>query len=82
MADADPTFVDVRLWDRSALVLMDWLQTHDEASLPFSDPAEKQALRDLLSALEWSLGLGASEAELAEARTRVARDMADEDRVL
>ena len=82
VTDAEPTFVDIRLWDRSALVLMNWLLTHNERSLPYDHPAQKQALRDLLTALEWTRGLGFSERELADAQERVAKNMSDEDRAV
>lgn len=82
MTDAEPTFLDIRLWDRSALVLMDWLLTHDEESLPYAHPAQKQALGDLMTALEWTRGLGYSEAELTDAQAQVAKDMSAEDRAV
>ena len=80
MSEISPTFVDLRLWDQSALVLLDWLLESDETVLPFDHPAQKQALRDLSTALEWARGLGYDQAELRAAQDRVARDMADEDR--
>lgn len=52
--------------------------THDEQALPYAHPAQKQALRDLLTALEWTRGLGNSEAQLADAQDQVAQDMSDE----
>lgn len=82
MNDSTPTFLDIRLWDRSALVLMDWLLATNEQALPFAHPAQKQALRDLLAALEWCRGLGYTDEELAEAQEQVARDMSSEDRSL
>ena len=75
-----PKFVDVRLWDMSALVLMDWLLTTGEGALVYSHPGQKQALRDVLTALEWCVGLGYTGDELAAAQDRVARDMSEEDR--
>ena len=80
MSEPAPAFLDVRLWDRSALVLFDWLLVSDETSLPLSHSAQKQALRDLSTALEWVRGLGYDGAELRTAQERVARDMAEEDR--
>lgn len=80
MTEPAPEFIDIRVWDQSVLVLMDWLLTTDEGSLPYAHPAQKQALRDLLTALEWARGLGYTDAELSAAQDRVARDMSDEDR--
>ena len=54
MSEPAPEFVYVRVWDQSALALMDWLLTTDEGSLPYAHPAQKQAPRDLPTALEWS----------------------------
>jgi hypothetical protein len=62
------------------LVLMDWLRTTDEQSLPYTHPAQKQALRDLSTAIEWARGLGYTDDELLTAQNRVAKDMSDEDR--
>jgi hypothetical protein len=59
---------------------MDWLITTDEASLPYTHPAQKQALRDLLAAIEWARGLGYTDAELAVAQEQVSSNMSEEDR--
>ena len=72
-------FIGLRLWDHALVVLFDWLQTTDESLFPFSHPAQKQALRDLLSALE-STGIGFTEDQLTLAQERVARYMSDDDR--
>lgn len=80
MSESEPQFIDLRLWDQSALVLFDWLLTTDEDSLPYTHPAQKQALRDLATTLEWTRGLGYTEAELSAAQDRVAKDMAEDDR--
>lgn len=76
----EPGFVDLRVWDRSVLVLMDWLLTTDEKALPYTHPAQMQALRDLLTAIEWSRGLGYTDEELAVAQEEVSSNMSDEDR--
>ena len=78
MSQPDPQFVDLRLWDQSALVLFDWLLTRDETSLPFTHPSQKQALRDLSASIEWARGLGYTDIELSVAQEQVARDMAEE----
>ncbi|MFD1945938.1 hypothetical protein [Nocardioides aestuarii] len=80
MSEPEPQLLDLRLWDQSALVLFDWLMTRDEDSLPFTHPAQKQALRDLATSIEWARGLGHTDAELTVAQEQVARDMADDDR--
>ena len=80
MDDIEPGFTGLRIWDRSLLVLMDWLLTTDEAALPYTHPAQKQPLRDLLTAIEWARGLGYTDAELATANEQVSSNMSDEDR--
>ena len=80
MSESEPQFLNLRLWDQSALVLFDWLLATDEDSLPCAHPAQKQALRDLVTALEWTRGLGYTEAEVSAAQDRVAKDMAEDDR--
>ncbi|RYF52420.1 MAG: hypothetical protein EOO27_28595 [Comamonadaceae bacterium] len=80
MEEPEPSFTGLRVWDRSVLVLMDWLLTTDENSLPVTHPAQKQALRDLLTAIEWARGLGYTDAELAVAQEQVSSNMSDEDR--
>jgi len=80
VSEPEPQFLALRLWDQSALVLFDWLLTRDENSLPFTHPAQKQALRDLSTCIEWARGLGYTDAELSVAQEQVARDMADDDR--
>lgn len=80
MDEPEPGFVGIRVWDRSVLVLMDWLLTTDETALPYTHPAQKQALRDLLTAIEWARGLGYTEAELEVAREQVASNMSEDDR--
>ena len=80
MDEPELGFVGLRMWNRSVLVLMDWLLTTDEKALPYTHPAQKQALRDLLTAIEWSRGLGYTDEELAIAQERVSSNMSDEDR--
>lgn len=80
MEEPEPQFEDIRVWDQSVLVLLDWLLTTNETSLSYAHPAQKQALRDLLTAVEWARGLGYTNAELAAAQERVSKDMSDDDR--
>ncbi|WP_225101396.1 hypothetical protein [Streptomyces sp. CoH27] len=77
MEDDVPT-VTVRLWRPDAIVLFDWLMSTDLDTVPISHPAQKQALADLLSRLEWAADtdVTASTAEeIAAAQQEVARDM-------
>lgn len=80
MNGAEPGFVALRLWDQSALVLLDWLMETDEDAVPYTHPAQKQALRDLLLSLEMYRGLGYTDEELSVAQERVSSAMSDEDR--
>ena len=52
MNSALPT-ITVQLWRADAVVLFDWLMSTDLDTVPVTHPAQKQALADLLSALEW-----------------------------
>ncbi|WP_432198394.1 hypothetical protein [Streptomyces sp. bgisy027] len=77
MEDDAPT-VSVRLSRADAVVLFDWLMTTDLDSVPVAHPAQKQALADLLSRLEWAADAdvaGATDEDIAAARSEVARDM-------
>ncbi|MDH6521900.1 hypothetical protein M2163_001106 [Streptomyces sp. SAI-135] len=77
MEDELPT-VSVRLWRADAIVLFDWLMTTDLDSVPVTHPAQKQALADLLSRLEWAADAdvtGATAEDIAAAQSEVARDM-------
>lgn len=82
--DDTPEFVRIKIWDQSALVLTHWLMTFDESSVTFDHPGQKQALRDLLTALEWDggryTGLNYTLEDVDAAHERVARDMTDDDR--
>ncbi|SEF47735.1 hypothetical protein SAMN05216223_10163 [Actinacidiphila yanglinensis] len=68
----------VRLWRADAVVLFDWLTSTDLDSVPITHPAQKQALADLLSRLEWAADsdvTGSTAEEIDAARQEVARDM-------
>ena len=82
MTEPDPEFVGIRVGNRSSLVLMDWLLSTDEAALPYTHPSQKQALRDLLTAIEWARGLEYTDAELEVAQEQVSSNMSDEDRAI
>lgn len=76
--DDDLPTVTVRLWRADAVVLFDWLNNTDLNSLPITHPAQKQALADLLSRMEWAADTdltGATDEEIAAAQEEVTRDM-------
>jgi hypothetical protein len=59
-------------------VLFDWLMSTDLDLVPVTHPAQKQALADLLSRLEWAADTdltGSTAEEIAAAQQTVARDM-------
>ncbi len=70
--------VSVRLRRADAIVLFDWLTSTDLDAVPVTHPAQKQALTDLLSRLEFDTDAdltGVTDEEIAAARSEVARDM-------
>ena len=71
----DVPMVTLRLWRSDAIVLFDWLNTTDMDSVPISHRAEKQALTDLLNAMERDVFHDVTQIEIDEAREQVARDM-------
>lgn len=60
----------------AALVLLRWLQRVDFSRVEASHPAEKQALAEVLTALEVSVAEG-TEQELEEARSKLLQDAGD-----
>lgn len=75
MNSALPT-VTVKLWRAGAVVLFDWLMSVDLDTVPVTHPAQKQALADLLSALEWRADAdvtGSTVHEIATAQAEVAK---------
>jgi hypothetical protein len=77
MNSAQPT-ITVELWRADAVVLFDWLMSVDLNAVPITHPAQKQALADLLSALEWRADAditGSTVNEIATAQSEVAEDM-------
>jgi len=76
--DADLPTVTVTLWRADAVVLFDWLMSTDLDTVPITHPAQKQALADLLSRLEWAADTDITEStaeEIATAQEEVAKDM-------
>jgi hypothetical protein len=77
MDSALPT-ITVKLWRADAVVLFDWLMSTDLNTVPVTHQAQKQALADLLSALEWRADAditGSTVDEIAAAQAEVAKDM-------
>jgi hypothetical protein len=70
--------VTVTLWRADAVVLFDWLMSTDLNTVPITHPAQKQALADLLSRLEWAAAPDITRStaeEISVAQDEVARDM-------
>ncbi|MEZ0076124.1 hypothetical protein [Planotetraspora sp. GP83] len=70
--------VKVSLWRADAIVLFDWLMSTDLNTVPITHPAQKQALTDLLSRLEYDTDTditGSTAEEIAAAQEEVAKDM-------
>ena len=58
------------------IVLYDWLMTVDMGRIPVSDKTQKQALTDLLAALETQVPVaGLTQAQINQAQEYVAKDM-------
>ncbi|GAA1027544.1 MULTISPECIES: hypothetical protein [Amycolatopsis] len=76
--DSDLPTVGLRLWRADAVVLFDWLMTVDLNTVPITHPAQKQALADLLSRLEYATDsdvAGSTAEEIAAAQEEVAKDL-------
>jgi hypothetical protein len=59
-----------------AVVLFDWLMSVDLNAVPIKDPAEKQALADLLTRLEQEIDVpGVTQEQIDAAREEVSRNM-------
>lgn len=67
--------IGLDIWRADAVVLFDWLMTVDLDAVPIEHPAEKQALVDLLSALEQTEVAAVTQGEIDQARDTVARNM-------
>lgn len=76
--DSARSTITVQLWQADAVVLFDWLMSVDLDAVPITHRAQKQALMDLLSALEWRADVdirGSTVEEIAAAQAEVAKDM-------
>lgn len=66
----------MELWPADAVVLFDWLMSLDWNQVPVRHKAEKQALTDLLTALETQVPVaGVTQAQIDRARHEVSKDM-------
>jgi transcriptional regulator with XRE-family HTH domain len=66
----------VELRPANAVVLFDWLRSLDWNQVPVRHKAEKQALTDLLTALETQVPVaGATQTQIDRARHEVSKDM-------
>jgi hypothetical protein len=52
--EARPEFIGLELTKAAAVTLFEWLSIVPVELIPVTDPAERQALMDLLYALEWA----------------------------
>jgi len=68
--------VSLRLWRADAVVLFDWLMSVDLSAVPVGHPAQKQALADLLTALETQADVTTATTEqITAAQAEIAKDM-------
>ncbi|WP_066460615.1 hypothetical protein [Sanguibacter suarezii] len=65
--------INLPLWRADALVLHFWLSTVDLDDVPVEDESQRQALRDLLTALDQTDVVDADDAEIVAAHDLVAR---------
>ncbi len=80
MSEPEPEFVDLRLWDQSALVLIDWLLTTDESSLPYTHHRRSKRSATSPPLLSGRADSGTPMQNFNAAQEQVSRDMADDDR--
>jgi hypothetical protein len=66
----------VQLWPLNAIVLFDWLMSVDFTQIPVQHKSQKQALVDLLTALETEVPVaGVTQAQIDRAQIEVSRGM-------
>jgi hypothetical protein len=66
----------IELWPGDAVVLFDWLTSVDFDQIPVHHKAQKQALTDLLTALETQVPVaGMTQAQIDRAQIEVSKDM-------
>lgn len=71
----DPRFpmIALPLWRADAVVLHFWLSTADLDEVPVEDESQRQALRDLLTALDQTDAGDADDVEIVDAHELVTR---------
>ena len=75
MTDFEIVFDEVKLWRADSIVLYDWLMTVGLDNLPLTNRAQRQALTDLLTALQGSVDVhGVTAEDIANAQAQVWRD--------
>lgn len=76
--NSEPLMLNVRLWHADAVVLFDWLTNVDLETVPIAHAAQKQALTDLLSALEFETDadlMSSTSEEIKAAQEAVVKDL-------
>ena len=74
--DVQFPIITLPLWRADAVVLHFWLSTVDLDAVPVEDESQRQALRDLLTALDQTDVVDADDAEIVAAHALVARPSA------
>ena len=72
----NPEFTNISLTVAAAQVLLHWLSAVPVDVIPVTHPADRQALADLLTALEWAV-VPPDEMALARARELLTQTPAD-----
>jgi hypothetical protein len=66
----------IQLWPADGIVLYDWLMSVDLTQIPARHNAQKQALADLLAALETQAPVaGLTHTQIEQAQREVSKDM-------
>ena len=71
--DARFPIINLPVWRADAVVLHFWLSTVDLDTVPVEDESQRQALRDLLTALDQTDAADADDAEIVDAHALVTR---------
>lgn len=67
---------NIQLWPADAVVLFDWLMSVEFDQIPVYHKAQKQALTDLLTALETQVPVaGTTQAQIHQAQIEVSKDI-------
>ena len=71
--DAQFPVMNLALWKADAVVLHFWLSTVDLDEVPVEEESQRQALRDLLTALDQTDAADADDAQIVTAHALVTR---------